>query len=249
MKHSINRQAQLALVVGLAIIGFLMSPVKARAVPTPLTLDLGLTGIQQTNNNPCWAGNSCGPNDGLDFTKMTGGNTTADNNTFSSPTGATSWTLGNLRQIAGATNTLAIFLDVNQTGGSAGIYVNELDLDIGNNGIDFQYINPGGLTFTSGNAANQFCPYLANGNGRSDCGFVQINLSPFAGLPDSTLITFHTTYSNNDDGFETFFVGSVNCSGASCFPVNVPEPSAIILFGAGLVFVSKVIKRLSGSNS
>jgi PEP-CTERM motif-containing protein len=210
----------------------LMSAVPASAVTT-LTYDNTLKDIQQTDNNPCVIGSpSCGSGDVLPFTTVPGGPGALD---LTSPI----YTVSQLTTLVGST-AMNLLIDVNQSGGNGSDAISLQLVEVSINGV-VQFVFNGPQNVPS------VVSDTLNGNGFSDGGLKTLDFSSFAA---TDTVVFHIVWSNQTDGQESFFLASTTappCT-VNCFP-TVPEPSALILFGAGLVFVPVVIRRFSRPRS
>lgn len=178
----------------------------------------------QSTSNPCViAGTQCQQPAGFTFDNFVQGGSIANYNE-TSPT----YTVSQIIGVLGGTNTFNIAIDVNSAS-----HLEKLDL--------FEVIIGGVVVYTY-NAGAIIGANDSNGNGYADWTLRNVDLSSFA---SGTSVVFHTIFSNADDGPESFFLiaGTPNnpCT-VNCFP-EVPEPSALILMGAGLAFIPVVTRR------
>jgi hypothetical protein len=209
----------------LGILALLMC-VSTPAFALPLTLfqePAHIVGPQSTSNPCVIAGTQCSQPAGFTFTNFVQSGAIPDYNE-TSPI----YTVSQITGLLGS-NTFNIAIDVNTAS-----HLEKLDL--------FEVIIGGVVVYTY-NAGAIIGANDSNGNGYADWTLRNVDLSSFAG---ATSVQFHTIFSGADDGPESFFLiaGTPNnpCT-ANCFP-EVPEPSALILMGAGLAFIPVVTRRL-----
>jgi len=200
-------------------------PVFAHAT---ITFDTTVTGVQQTNNNPCVVGDpSCKEPTGMTYNSQSGqpagqGGTYdlfsplyLATSPFSSYNGnhiPVSFTIGVDENIAkGAGDEQLVFFKTYDCGTSG----NSCTLDTANSYI------PGSPTNI---------PNANNGNGFSDFGLTGFQL--IAGH----YYKFEVSVSNDTDGMEEFFIIPTQ-------PVVTPEPSSLVLLGSGLLGFAGLIRR------
>jgi hypothetical protein len=136
-------------------------------------------------------------------------------------------TVANIRQFVG--NLFWVAIDVNTAAGGEILTL-----------FDVAINPPGGSQFNFTGSTN-IGAVSNNGNGFADWTLRAVDLSRFA---STAIVTFHATWNTASAGGESFFLIPVTCVGTQCFP-TVSEPSALILFGSGLVFVSIAYRRFS----
>ncbi|HWP22763.1 MAG TPA: PEP-CTERM sorting domain-containing protein [Candidatus Binatia bacterium] len=177
----------------------------------------------QSASNPCIiAATTCQQPAGFPYNNFTA------SGSISSYNESQTYTVATLRQFVGDLFWIAI--DVNTTS-AASERLTEFTVKV-NGTTQFQYLTDTVI----GGVSN-------NGNGYADWTLRVVNLSSFN--PEDTVV-FNAQWDRAVDGGESFFLIPVACTGEQCVP-RVPEPSALILLGAGLVFVPMVVRRFSRS--
>ncbi|MGE5304543.1 MAG: PEP-CTERM sorting domain-containing protein [Alphaproteobacteria bacterium] len=228
------------ILVGMALAIGLMSAVPAHAV-IDLTYDDTLKDIQQTNNNPCVIGSpSCNNPAGFPFTSVPGGpgpqdqqnSVTGLDGKLGNADGFT-YTVGQITTLMGS-QTMNLLIDVNQACGDAtGCPISLTKVDVLINGVVQMSLTPVPQTVPLSGSLQ--------GNGYSDAGITGLNFSSFK---STDTVDFHIVWTNQTDGQESFFLAATNAQ--TCEQLGncpVPEPSALILLGAGLVVVAVVAQR------
>ena len=201
-----NRNLRIVSWLGLIAV-FMCVALPAHADPIPLTYDDNLKDIQQTMNNPCVIGSpSC--NNALPYTTVPGG---PGDWSLDSPV----YTVQQLIDVTGS-NVLNLLIDVNQSCGDAvgcPVQVDLIEVYI-DGAVVYNFVGP------------QDSPLAGSlqGNGYSDAGWYLIDLSSYG--PDVE-VYFHIEESEQTDGQESYFLSAGT-------PVQVPEPTSLVLLGIGL---------------
>ena len=195
-------------------------PEAATAIPLTLTGPIqGNTVGPQSSSNPCViAATQCQQPAAFGFNNFTSSGAISSYNMFSTTPTATvpdgvQGTPYTVAQLTGAGLTsFNIAIDVNTTA-AAGETLQLFEVII-NGVVQYNYIGPTVI----GGVAN-------NGNGFGDWTLGVVSLASLA--PTDTVL-FHAVWNNATDGGESFFLV------AATGPPQVPEPTTVLLLGAGL---------------
>jgi PEP-CTERM motif len=221
MQGSLKAVAVLALVAIAALAGL---PAPAFAVPLTLTSPAPpAQQFQQQENSPCVFGDpSCKQPSGFGFTSIAGGGSLQN---FGVPTPVQSPTYTGA-QILSAIGSLGFIvgIDVNQAQQLSPTLTYFAEFI---NGVEV-------ATFGSPGAVTGSALVLTN-NGN---GFADAILSGFVAPASGDNVFFRLSYTNANDGTEEFFL--INTAAP---PPVVPEPSTMLLLGAGLVSVGVWARR------
>ena len=195
-------------------------PGTATAIPLTLTGPIqGNTVGPQSASAPCViAATQCQQPAGFGFNNFTSSGAISSYNMFSTtptatvPDGVqgTPYTVAQLT--AAGLTTFNIAIDVNTTS-AAGETLQLFEVII-NGVVAYNYVGPTPI----GNIAN-------NGNGYGDWGLGLVSL---VGRAPTDTVLFHAVWNGASDGGESFFL--VAASG----PPSVPEPTTVLLLGAGI---------------
>ena len=196
-------------------------PEAATAIPLTLTGPIqGNTVGPQSSSNPCViAATQCQQPAAFGFNNFTSSGAISSYNMFSTtptatvPDGVqgTPYTVAQLT--AAGLTSFNIAIDVNTTA-AAGETLQLFEVII-NGVVQYNYIGPTVI----GGIAN-------NGNGFGDW---TLGLVSLAGLAPTDTVLFHAVWNNATDGGESFFLVPTTTP-----PPPVPEPTTVLLLGAGL---------------
>ncbi len=190
--------------------------------------------FQQATNNPCLIGNSsCKQPDGFSYFEVDG-----------HPYGTTYDLFSPVYLVGdgvGATNVLPTVFSVGVDDNYASKYESLVFFKVWTSNVE-----PAGFPGEGGTAAPaagfvldadnswQAGPFLINvdnGNGYADAIMTGFNFAP------GTYVYFEASVSNDTDGFEQFYVIPGNP------PSEIPEPSTVVLIGAGLIALAGFARR------
>jgi len=210
---------KLSLAATFALLLTVVWPSAATAIPLTLTGPIaGNTVGPQSTQNPCViAATTCQQPAGFGYNNYTqGGNISSYNMYSTTPTGqvddgvqGTPYTVAQL--VGAGLTSFVIGIDVNTTG-AAGETLQLFEVII-NGAVAYNYVGP-----TLIGAINN------NGNGFADWTLGTVSL---ANLSPNATVLFHAQWNNASDGGEHFFLVPTSTP-------TVPEPTSLLLLGAGM---------------